>query len=61
MVHCSLQSWKSGSDPLYTFLPLALAALTTAVIFGVQRFVGLFSDHDESSQQGQSISKGANQ
>jgi hypothetical protein len=51
----------SGSDPLYTFLPLALAALTTAIIFGVQRFVGLFSDHDESSQQGQSISKGANQ
>jgi len=61
IVHCSLQSWKSGSDPLYTFLPLALAALTTAIIFGVQRFVGLFSDHDQSSQQGQSISKGANQ
>ena len=61
IVHCSLQSWKSGSDPLYTFLPLALAALTTPVIFGVQRFVGLFSDHDESSQHDQSISKGANQ
>jgi hypothetical protein len=42
----------SGSDPVYTFLPLALAGLTTAVIFGVQRFVGLFSDRDESSQQG---------
>jgi hypothetical protein len=51
----------SGSDPLYTFLPLALAALTTAIIFGVQRFVGLFPDHDQSSQQGQSTSKGANQ
>jgi hypothetical protein len=51
----------SGGDPLYTFLPLALAALTTAVIFGVQRFVGVLADHDESSQQGQSISKGANQ
>jgi FtsH-binding integral membrane protein len=61
IVHCSLQSWKPGSDPLYTFLLLALAALTTAVIFGVQRFVGLFSKRDKISQQGQSISKGANQ
>jgi FtsH-binding integral membrane protein len=51
----------SGSDPVYTFLPLALAALTTAVIFGVQQFVGLFFDRDQSFQQGQSISKGANQ
>ena len=61
IAHCSLHFWMSGSDPLYTFLPLALAGLTTAAIFGVQRFAGLFSDHDESSQQGQSISKGANQ
>jgi hypothetical protein len=48
-------------DPLYAFVPLALAGFTTTLIFGVHRFVGLFSDHDESSQQGQSISKGANQ
>ena len=61
MVHCSLQSWMAGSDPLYAFLPLALAGFTTAVVFSVHRFVGLFSDRDESSQQGQSISKGANQ
>ena len=61
IVHCSLQSWKSGSDPLYVFLPVALAALSTAIIFGVQRFVGLFSDHGQSSQHDESISKGANQ
>jgi hypothetical protein len=61
IVHCSLQSWKSGSDPLYTFLPLALAGFTTTVIFGVQRFVGIFSDHHQSFKQHQSISKGANQ
>jgi len=51
----------SGSDPLYTFLPLALAGLTTAVVFGVQWFVELFSDHGHGFQNHQSISKGANQ
>jgi hypothetical protein len=51
----------SGSDPLYAFLPLALAGLTTAVILGVHRFVETFSDHGQSFQQHQSISKGANQ
>ncbi len=56
IVHCSLQSWMSGSDPLYTFLPLALAGLTTAVIFGVQWFVDLFSDHDQGFQKHQSNS-----
>jgi len=34
----------SGSDPLYAFLPLALAGFTTAVILGVQWFIGPFSD-----------------
>jgi hypothetical protein len=48
-----------GSDPLYAFLPLALAGFTTAVILGVQWFIGLFSDRDQSCQQDQSISKGA--
>jgi hypothetical protein len=38
----------SGSDPLYAFLPLALAGFTTAVILGVQWFVGPFSDRDQS-------------
>ena len=61
IVHCSLQSWMSGSNPPYTFLPLALAALTTAVIFGVQRFAELFPDHHQSFKKHQSISKGANQ
>jgi hypothetical protein len=56
IVHCSLQSWMSGSDPLYTFLPLALAGLTTALIFGVQWFVDLFSDHDQGFQKHQSNS-----
>jgi hypothetical protein len=51
----------SGSDPLYAFLPLALAGFATAVILGVQWFVGPFSDRDQSFQQDQSISKGANQ
>ena len=50
-----------GSDPLYTYLPLALAGFTTAVILGVQWCVGLFFDHDTSFQKHQSISKGANQ
>jgi hypothetical protein len=51
----------SGSDPIYAFLPLALAGFTTAVILGVQRFVGPFSDRDQRFEQDQSISKGANQ
>jgi hypothetical protein len=51
----------SGSVPLYAFLPLALAGFTTAVILGVQWFIGLFSDRDQSFEQDQSISKGANQ
>ena len=61
IVHCSLQSWVSGSDPLYTFLPLALAGFTAAVILGVHRFVEIFSDHDQSFQKHESIPKGANQ
>jgi len=51
----------SGSDPLYAFLPLALAGFTSAVIFGVQWFGGPFSDRDQSFEQDQSISKGVNQ
>jgi hypothetical protein len=60
IVHGSLQSWMSGSDPLYTFLPLALAALTTAIIFGVQRFVGLCSDHDEIPSKANPLQKEQN-
>ena len=61
ILHCSLLSWMSGSDPLYAFLPLALAGLATAVILGVQWFVGPFSDRDQTFEQDQSISKGAHQ
>jgi len=59
--HCSLELQMAGNDPLYVFLPLALAGFATAVIFGVQWFVGLLSDPDQSFQQHQSLSKGANQ
>ena len=59
IAHCSLESWMAGSDPLYVFLPLALAGFATAVIFGVQSFVALFFDCAQSFQQDQSISKGA--
>ncbi len=46
-------------DPLRPFLPLAIAGLFTEAIFAVQWFAGLFSDRDKSSQQDDSISKGA--
>jgi hypothetical protein len=50
-----------GSDPLYAVLPLALAGFATAMIFGVQSFVGLLSNRGQDFQQHQSFSKGANQ
>ena len=46
-------------DPLYPFLPLAVAGLFTAAIFAVQWFAGLFSDRHKSSEQHPSTSKGA--
>jgi len=49
------------SDPLYVFLPLALAGFATAIIFGVQWFVGGFAGGGQGSQQHQSLSKGASQ
>ncbi len=61
IVHCSLESWMAESVPLYVFLPLALAGFATAIIFGVQGSVVLFSGRGQGSQQHQSISKGANQ
>ena len=48
-------------DPLYAFVPLALAGFTTVVILGVQWCVGLFFDRGPSSKKHQSISKGAKQ
>jgi hypothetical protein len=61
IVHCSLESWMADSDPLYVFLPLALAGFATAIIFGVQLFVGGSSRSGQGSQQHQSLSKGASQ
>jgi|GEM_PF-5019935 hypothetical protein len=49
----------AAHDPLYPFLPLAIAGLFTAAIFAVQWFAGLFSDRNKSSQQDHPISKGA--
>ena len=46
-------------DPLYPFLPLAIAGLFTASVFAVQWLAGLVSDRDKSPQQDHSISKGA--
>jgi len=57
-LYCLVQE-AALRDPPHPFLPLALAGFTTAFIFGVQWFVGLFSDRDQSFQQHQSISKGA--
>jgi hypothetical protein len=51
----------AARDPLYAFVPLALAGFTTAVICGVHRAAELSSGHHQSFKQHQSISKGANQ
>ena len=59
--NCLLELQLVGSDPLLVFLPLALAGFATALIFAVHRFVELFPDDDQSFQEDQSISKGANQ
>jgi hypothetical protein len=61
IAYCSLESWVAESDPLYVFLPLALAGFATAIIFGIQLLLGGFSRHRQSSQQHQSLSKGASQ
>jgi hypothetical protein len=46
-------------DPPHLFLPLFLSGAFTAFILAVQWLVGLRSDRDQSSEQHQSISKGA--
>ena len=55
----SLDPAAVAHDPLYPFLPLAIAGLLTAFIFAAQCFTSLFSDRDKSSQHDDSISKGA--
>ncbi len=59
IANCSLESWMADGDPLYVFLPLALAGFATAIIFGIQLLLGGFSRHGQGSQQHQSLSKGA--
>jgi len=59
--HCFLEAEMAFRDPLYAFVPLALAGFTTVVILGVQWCVGLFFDRGPSSKKHQSISKGAKQ
>jgi hypothetical protein len=41
--------WAS-LDPLYVFLPLALAGFVTFVLLSVQRLAQLFADQDEGSK-----------
>jgi hypothetical protein len=61
IAHCFLESWMAESDPLYLFLPLALAGFATAIVFGVQWSVVLFPRRGQCSEQHQSLSKGASQ
>ena len=59
--HCFPQACVPGADPLYVFLPLALAGFATAIIFGVQWSVVVISGRDQDSLKHQSVSKGADQ
>lgn len=59
--HSLLELQVVGSDTFLAFLSLAFAGFATALIFAVYRFVELFPDDDQSFQEDQSISKGANQ
>jgi len=59
--HCFLEACAPGTDPLYVFLPLALAGFATAIIFGVQWSVVVVSGRDQGSLKHQSVSKGADQ
>ncbi len=51
---------SAASDPLYVFLPFALAAFFTAAILAVQVLIGFSARYDHDSQQHQTFSKGAN-
>jgi hypothetical protein len=61
IAHCFLESWMAERDPLYVFLPLAVAGFATAIIFGVQWSVVIFPVRDEGSKEHESLSKGASQ
>jgi len=59
--HCFLEACAPGTDPVYVFLPLALAGFATAIIFGVQWSVVVISGRNQGSLKHQSVSKGADQ
>ena len=59
--HCFLEACAPETDPLYVFLPLALAGFATAIIFGVQWSVVVICGRDQGSLKHQSVSKGADQ
>ena len=61
IVHGFPQACVAGADPLYVFLPLALAGFATAIIFGVQWSVVVISGRNQGSLKHQSVSKGADQ
>jgi hypothetical protein len=42
--------WPALLDPLYLFLPLALAAFVTFVLLSVQWLAQLFADRHEGSK-----------
>ena len=49
--HCFLQACVPGTDPLYAFLPLALAGFATAFIFAVHWSVVVISGGDQDFQK----------
>ena len=57
---CFLERWTATSDPLYVFLPFALAVCFTAAILAVQLLIGFSARYDHPSEQHQTFSKGAN-
>ena len=59
--HCFLEACAPGTDPLYVFLPLALAGFATAIIFGVQWSAVVISGRDQDFVKHHSVSKGADQ
>jgi hypothetical protein len=56
---CSVGLPIDGGGPLYAFLPFAVPGLTTAVILGVHRFLGLFSHREQVSSTTHPSGKGA--
>ena len=58
IIHCFPQACVAGADPLYVFLPLALAGFATAIIFGVQWSAVVISGRAHDFVSHHSVSKG---